>query len=242
MGTWDVAGVALDEDDTFVGQLALGENVANIDVSSSGSSRPRGLDDAVMEAHGGGNGSDVQFIVYSKNVRSVSNDDRLVELLWELTFLEWDIIVVNESWRLQRQENFDVEGGHRWLGAGGAQRQGTSGGKHGVGILVHRKWASGIMKVQATSSRILAVDIVKHELRMTIIAVYMLHSGYADSEVEAVCSDLERMRREAWVRKFRIILAGDWSAAWRGTRSSRRLRGRRSKCKSRFVCKVGGSS
>ena len=77
-----------------------------------------------------------KFRIASINARSLTGDGRLHGLLAEAGDDEWDVIMVQETWRSERQEDFLLEEGHRWIGAGGP------GNKHGVGMLVHKRWAS----------------------------------------------------------------------------------------------------
>ena len=69
-----------------------------------------------------------EFTIILKNARSLSSDERLAELLGELSTLGWDAVLINESWRAQREEYDTLEQGHVWLGSGGMA------GKRGVGI------------------------------------------------------------------------------------------------------------
>ena len=67
----------------------------------SGPRRPPGCTPEGNEAIG-------NFIVYHKNARGLSNDDRFEELLQELCMVDlingWDAITLNESWRTADKE------------------------------------------------------------------------------------------------------------------------------------------
>eukprot|EP00973_Karenia_brevis_P010049 1361015-Karenia_brevis.AAC.1 len=58
----------------------------------------------------------------------------------------WDVIMFNETWRTQREEDEELLEGHRWLGSGGALKQGALGGKHGVGLLINARWATSVQR------------------------------------------------------------------------------------------------
>ena len=66
-----------------------------------------------------------------KNVRGLSNDDRLEELLLEALFDEWDILLLSETWRETQREQFTTQDGHVFLGSG------AGGERRGVAFLVH---------------------------------------------------------------------------------------------------------
>ena len=69
-----------------------------------------------------------------KNCRSLCSDQRIAELLAEADTDHWDCIMVNETWREQKADNVELSCGRLWFGSGGRK------GKHGVGILLHRRW------------------------------------------------------------------------------------------------------
>ena len=74
------------------------------------------------------------FIIYHKNVRGLTSDDRITELLFELDDLPWDAITLNETMRTTRQEHWVTTGGHVFMASG------YSVHTRGVAILVHNKF------------------------------------------------------------------------------------------------------
>ena len=46
-----------------------------------------------------------------------------------------------------------------WFAAGGAKRRSGVGFKHGVGILLHRRWAREYGKAVAVNERLLFIDL-----------------------------------------------------------------------------------
>ena len=59
--------------------------------------------------------------VFAKNCRSLKADDDVRELLEEMKHVQWDIILLNETWRGEPEEVWDTEEGHRFLATGCAQ-------------------------------------------------------------------------------------------------------------------------
>ena len=106
---------------------------------------------------------------YPKNIRSLSGEQRLEELLGEVQDLHCDVVFVNETWREQVEEDIAVRHGHRGIGSGGQRKQGAAGFKHGVGVLLHERWARKIKKVTYHSSRLLSIDLEMHYYRFRLI-------------------------------------------------------------------------
>ena len=53
------------------------------------------------------------FVILSKNVRGLTNDDRLEELEAELSLVKgWDIVVLTETWRKSTNEYFETHQGN----------------------------------------------------------------------------------------------------------------------------------
>ena len=60
-----------------------------------------------------------EFVVYSMNVHGLTNDDRLVELEQELESLnQWDIVVLTETWRKQKNNFSKTKNGHIFMNRG----------------------------------------------------------------------------------------------------------------------------
>ena len=83
------------------------------------------------------------FIVLQKNTRSMSSSERLEELFSELHNVEWDATLISETWR-QGKEIWETQQGHIIVESG----QFTN--KHGVAILLNKRWKSQINWVQCT--------------------------------------------------------------------------------------------
>ena len=85
----------------------------------------RGEEDAIeisSEASAGGNDPEgasaspniddkIQLDVWSKNVTSILSEARFDAFLLELETIQWDIILLQESWREERRELFTTDKG-----------------------------------------------------------------------------------------------------------------------------------
>lgn len=71
------------------------------------------------------------------------------------------MIMVNETLREQCVEDFELEEGHRWQGPGpgDAAESNSTGWKHGIGILLGKRWPRAVAKVKMVSPRMMYVDL-----------------------------------------------------------------------------------
>ena len=141
------------------------------------------------------------------NVRALTTDEKFEELLTELESTEWDAITINETWRGEAEEIERLSGGQLWCGSGG------TAGKHGVGVLLHSKWARKVLRFKAISPRLAVLDVsLDAVVHVRIISAYFPHSGYPDDAVEHLYRLLDVEISEAKKSKYKIILGADCNA------------------------------
>ena len=76
-------------------------------------------------------------------------DERWHELILELDlFCNWDVVLVNETWREIGEDMYTLQSGYEWFGSGGTK------GKHGVGFVLHRRLQRSIRWFVALSERL----------------------------------------------------------------------------------------
>ena len=80
------------------------------------------------------------FVIYHKNTRGLSPDERITELLGELDGLQWDAVTLNETMRTTKQEYWVTNGGHVFMASGFHSHT------RGVAILINKKWTNSIKK------------------------------------------------------------------------------------------------
>jgi hypothetical protein len=131
------------------------------------------------------------FIIYHKNARGLSKDDRVDELMEELEGVEWDVIMVNETMRSQKREFWMTHGGHTILASG------FDLPTRGVAILVHKKWSKYIKQFTPINERCAFVDIRNKKVKIRFVSAYFPHSGYSDAEVQELYDILSETVREA---------------------------------------------
>ena len=148
-----------------------------------------------------------EFIIFAKNIRGMTNDDRLAELEGELQLANtWSICILSEIWRKQQKDYYSTKNGNTFMYAG------CEAGRRGVGFLVNRQWSSFISNFVPINERIAYLRITKHKVKLTIIGVYFPHTGYADNTVQEMYDILATLVDEAQTRKDHIIVGGDFNA------------------------------
>ena len=191
------------EDINAFGGIAAVLNQNSNDANFSGSSR---TDTNTCPAHSETITKD-EFVVYSMNVRGLTNDDRLVELEQELDNLKnWDIIILTETWRKPNNEFFKTNNGNIFMNSGCKE------GRRGVGFVIHRKWAAFIQNFEPLNERVAYLTMkIKHK-EILVVGTYFPHSGYPDSAVEEVYDTIAKILEEGKKRQQRMIVAGDFNA------------------------------
>ena len=117
------------------------------------------------------------FIVIQKNMRSMNSSDGIDELFRVLQQVEWDAILISETWR-QSKEIWETQQGHMMI------ESGKFINKHGVAILLNRRWKNKINWVQRACERVVAMSSAVNNQPITLMSVYMPLSGYPDHHVE----------------------------------------------------------
>ena len=117
-----------------------------------------------------------KFIVLQKT-RSLNTSERQEELFDEIHQVAWDVILISETWR-QVKEIWETQQGHIMVESGKLTN------KHGVAILLNRRWRNQTHWVQCACERVVAMSISVNKQPITLMSVYMPHSGYPDHLVE----------------------------------------------------------
>ena len=110
-------------------------------------------------------------------MRSTNSSERIEELFSELHQVTWDVILISGTWR-QGKEIWETQQGHIMV------ESGKFINKHGVAILLNRIWKNQINWVQCAGERVIALSISGNKQPITLMSVYMPHSGYPDHHIE----------------------------------------------------------
>jgi exonuclease III len=140
------------------------------------------------------------------SIQSIQNDDRENELFEEAKLLQWDVMMLTETWRRAKEEAWRSDEGHLFLGAG------CTDGRREVAIVVHSRNAKGYRSFHAVNERVCALDIDIRGVRLRMIYVYMLDGSYNDDVVEEIYQHLGNLCTKGMQLRRQNILAGDWNA------------------------------
>ena len=146
------------------------------------------------------------FHLLVKNCRGLGSADRFDELVEELRQEEWDMVMVNETWRTDKEEHWTTEDDHVFAGAG------HDSGRKGVGILLHKRWCKNVIRFKPVSERICLLDVKILDLVYRFVSVYFPDSSYPDAEVQKVYDTLTEIRQDATKNKYKLVIAGDFNA------------------------------
>ena len=75
----------------------------------------------------------IHLHVVTKNLQSIQAKERFENFLVEFDAFEFDVLLLSENWRADKEEHFTTVGGHKVLLSGG------SPGRRGVGICIAKK-------------------------------------------------------------------------------------------------------
>ena len=115
---------------------------------------------------------DITFIVLQKNMRSMNSSERIEEMISDLEGCKWDAVLLNETWRPPKSEIWETHHKRKNIGAGKYDN------KHGVGILLNKKWRQRIMDTKYISERAITTMIMVNHQRIKMMSLYFSHSVY----------------------------------------------------------------
>ena len=138
--------------------------------------------------------SENSIYCFFKNMRSMNSSERIEELFSEVHRVAWDAILISETWR-QGKEIWKTQQGHIIVESGKFIH------KHGVAVLLSRRWKNQINWVQCACERVVALSISVNKQPITLMSLYMPHSGYPDHHVATIEKD-----------KNMKIIGGDFNA------------------------------
>ena len=130
--------------------------------------------------NGGGQCEQKKFIVLEKNCRCLKNADRFDELIEELKDTRWDLLLLNETWREEPEEQWESEQGHVFAGCG------HSSGRKGVAIVLHQKWKGPLLAFNPSDERLCSIDFIAHGTKIRALSAYFPDCSYNDAEVQKV--------------------------------------------------------
>ena len=147
---------------------------------------------------------EVTFIILQKNMRSMHSSEKIEELVTELEGYRWDAILLSETWRHEPAEIWETHHNHIFMGAGKYEN------KHGVGIMLNKRWRKRIIDTDYINERAIKTTILVNRRRIDLMSVYFPHSKYADHHIEKMYKIIEKHMTNN--KKCIPIIGGDFNA------------------------------
>ena len=147
---------------------------------------------------------EVTFIILQKNMRSMHSSEKIEELVTELEGYRWDAILLSETWRHEPAELWETQHNHIFMGAGKYDN------KHGVGIMLNKRWRKRIIDTDYINERAIKTTILVNRQHIDLMSVYFPHSKYADHHIEKMYKTIEKHMTHN--KKCIPIIGGDFNA------------------------------
>ena len=143
-------------------------------------------------------------LYYKKNMRSMHSSEKIEEMVSELEGYRWDAIFLNETWRHEQAEIWETHHKHIFMGSGKFDN------KHGVGIMLNKRWRQRIIDTEYINERAITTTILVNRQHIKLMSVYFPHSKYADHHIEKMYKTIEK--HMAHCNKHIPIIGGDFNA------------------------------
>jgi exonuclease III/cell envelope opacity-associated protein A len=124
----------------------------------------------------------------------------------EMREVQWDVLGVAETHRKEKEEEYELPGGHLYLGSGGTTKY------RGVALVLNKKRKGSLKKWTAVCDRLGHADLCCGGRPVKVIVVYMPTTGHREDEVDQMYEKLSKVVEEAKARGAAIIGLGDFNA------------------------------
>ena len=141
---------------------------------------------------------------FCKNMRSMHSSEKIEEMVSELEGYRWDAILLSETWRHEMSEIWETHHKHIFMGAGKYDN------KHGVGIMLKKKWRQRIIDTEYINERAVTTTILVDRQHIKLMSVCFPHSKYAYHHIEKMYKTIEK--HMAHCNKYIHIIGGDFNA------------------------------
>lgn len=152
-------------------------------------------------------GCQIRLNIATYNVRTMSTEDRLEEILVELEKVKCDILGISEI-RRKGIDCIKLNSGQTLFYSGKEDR-----GIGGVGILISKNYSKQITKFKAISDRVLFIIIqINQKTSIKVIQAYAPTSTHEDEEVESFYEDIEKSIEDDKDKAKYTLILGDFNA------------------------------
>ena len=125
-------------------------------------------------------------------------------MVCELKGCRLDAMLMSETWRPDKSEIWETHQKHIFMGAGKYDN------KHGVGIMLNRRWRQKNTHSECINERTITATIMINHQRIKLMSVYFSHSGYADHHVEKLYRTIKKHSTNS--KNYIPIVGGDFNA------------------------------
>ena len=132
------------------------------------------------------------------------SSEKIEEMVGELEGYRWDAILLSEPWRQEQAEIWETHHKHIFMGSG------TFDNKHGVGIMLNKRWRQRIIVTEYINERAITTAILVNRQHIKLMSVYFPCSKYADHHIEKMYKTSEK--HMAHCKKYIPIIGGDFNA------------------------------
>ena len=122
------------------------------------------------------------------NARSLSSDDRMIELEEEISRIKWNIIGISEV-RREGKGSIILNTGHTLYYSGSDEQ------RHGVGFMVNKNIAHNVINFRGLSDRVAELTIRNNKrYQLKCVQVYLPTTSYTDEEIyEEVYEEIDNI-------------------------------------------------
>ena len=92
---------------------------------------------------------------------------------------------LSETWRQEQAEIWETHHKHIFMGSGKFDN------KHGVGIMLNKRWRQRIIDTEYINERAITTTILVNRQHIKLMSVYFLHSKYADHHIEKMYKTID---------------------------------------------------
>jgi endonuclease/exonuclease/phosphatase family metal-dependent hydrolase len=151
-------------------------------------------------------GCHTKLHIATYNTRTLSSNEKLIEIEIELEKIKWDILGLSEV-RKPGEECLKLKSGHTLFYRGSD----TQTLIHGVGLLINKRWSNHITHTKSISDRVIYVCLkLNKRYSIKVIQAYAPTSTHDDEEIEMFYEDIAKAMEEN--RTQFQFLVGDFNA------------------------------
>ena len=112
--------------------------------------------------------------------------------------------MLGETWKHEPAELWETHHKHIFMGAGKYDN------KHGVGIMLNKRWRKRIVGTEYINERAITPTILVNRQHIKLMSVHFPHSKYADHHIEKMYKTIEKHMMNN--KKYIPIIGGDFNA------------------------------